>query len=102
MENSLAGYVHAQPEYEIARRRRQPVGLVTGRSSVLNVNVDRTVRVLREAGPIADAVAIDRIGYKMIFRSTHRQRPEGIVRRKSAWRKVHDVVALSGERVAPA
>src|SRR5689334_20467250 len=102
MEDRLAGYVHPQPEYEIARRRGQPVGLVPRRSSLLNVNVDRTVGGLHEARSVADAVSIDRIWHKMILRGTHSQRPECIVRRKPACRKVHDVVALSGERMARA
>src|SRR6476661_4821371 len=84
MENGLAGYVHAQPEYEVARGRWQPMRLVTGRSGVLNVNVDRTIGIRLEARTIADAVAIDRVWHKMVFRTTHSQRPEGLVRWKPA------------------
>src|SRR5580692_12354134 len=71
-------------------------------SGVLDVNVDRAVGVRNKAGPITDAVSIDRIRHKAIFRITHRQRPEGIVRRKAARRKMHHVVVPAVESVARA
>ena len=72
------------------------------RNSVLDANVDGTVGIRNEAGAIADAVSIDRIRHKVILRIAHRQRPEGIIRRESACRKVHDVVVLAGQLLARA
>jgi hypothetical protein len=100
VENGLPGQVHAQPEYEVTCRRGQPVGFMACRSGVLNVNVDGTIGIQDESRAIADAVAIDRIRHKVIFGVTHGERPECIVRRKTARRKVHDVIVRSGEPLA--
>ena len=53
------------------------------RRGVLNVDVDGAVGVRHEAGAIADAVSVDWIRHKAIFRVTHRQRPECVVGRKA-------------------
>ena len=78
----------------------QPVGFMACRSGVLDVNVDGAVGVRNETGAITDAVAVDRIWHKVILRVAHGERPECIVRRKLACRKVHDVVVRSGELMA--
>src|SRR5712691_553001 len=101
-ENGCAGHIHAQPQVESACWRGQPVGLMTCRSGVLQVDVDGTVGILREAGPIADAVPIDGIRHEAFFRVSHCQRPERVVGRRTPRRKVQDVVVLSGERVTRA
>jgi hypothetical protein len=92
--------IHAQPEDESAHRRGQPVGFVTRRSRILDVNIDRAVGVLHETGTIADAVAVKRIRNKLIFRVPDRERPERIIRRKPACREVHDIVVRSGKLLA--
>ena len=69
------------------------------RSAVLKVNVDGPVGVLREPRAIADAEPVERIRHKAILRVAHRQRPEGIIRWKTAQREVDDIVVLSGERM---
>ena len=97
VQNGLTGHIDAQPEYEIARRRRQPVGFMACRSGILDMNVDRPVGIRNEAGAIAHAISVDRIHHKVIFCITHRQRPECIIRRELACLKVHDVVVLAGE-----
>ena len=45
VENGCARRIDAQPEYEIACRRGQPVGFMTCRSGVLNVDVDGAARL---------------------------------------------------------
>src|SRR5258707_15365368 len=82
-ENGWAGHIHAQPQVESARWRGQPVGLMARRSGVLQIDVDGAVGILREAGPIADAVSIDGIRDEALFRVSHRQRPERAVGRKT-------------------
>jgi len=72
------------------------------RSGALQVDVDGAVGILCEAGPIADAVPIDGIRHEAFFLVSHSQRPERLVGRKTARRKVQDVVVLSGERVTRA
>src|ERR1700756_3931635 len=67
VENSCARLIDAQPEYEFTGRRGQPVGFMTCRSGVLNVDVDGAVGVRHKAGAITDAVSIDRIRDKAIF-----------------------------------
>src|ERR1700685_2131544 len=88
VENGLAGQIHAQPEYEVARGRRQPVESMACRSDVLDVNIDRAIGVKYESGTIAHAVPVDRIRHKVISRIAHCQRPERIVRRKLSCRNV--------------
>jgi len=102
MENGCAGHVHAQPEVESARWRGQPVRSRACWSGVLQVDVDGAVGILREARPIADAVPIDRVRHETLLLVSHGQRPERVVGRKTARRKVQDVVVLAGERVTPA
>jgi hypothetical protein len=102
VENGCAGHIHAQPEYEFAYWRGQPVGFMDRRSGVLDINVDGTVGIRNEAGAIADAVPIDRIRHKVILRVTHSQRPECIVRRELSCWEVQDVVVLAVEFVARA
>src|SRR5215469_7378978 len=84
IENSFAGQIDAQPEYEVTRGRRQPVGPVACRSSVLDVNIDGAIGVRYESGTIAYAVPIDRIWHEVISRVTHGERPECVVRREPA------------------
>ena len=72
------------------------------RSGVLQIDVDGAVGILREAGTVADAVPIDGIRHEVFFRVSHCERPERVVGRKTARRKVQDVVVLSGERVTHA
>src|SRR5208337_2644982 len=71
-------------------------------SNVLYVNIDRPIRVRNKPGAVAHAVSIDRIRYEVIMRVAHGERPECIVRRKSSWREVHDVVVRPGELLASA
>src|SRR5215470_9417769 len=83
VENGWAGHIRAQPEYEFASWRGQPVRFMTWRSRALNVDVNGTVSVRHQTGAIADAVPIERIRHKAIVRITHGQRPESIVWRKA-------------------
>src|SRR5215813_11203662 len=100
VENSCARLIDAQPEYKIVCRRGQPIGFMTCRSGVLNIDVDRAVGVRHKAGAITYAVSVDRIRHKAISRIAHSQRPECIVGRKAARREMHHVVVLSVERMA--
>jgi len=100
IQNALAGQIYAQPDYEVARGRRQPVGSMARRSGVLDVNIDRAIGVRYESGTIAYAVPIDRIRHKVIPRIAHGERPECIVRRELSCRKVHDVAVLARELLA--
>src|SRR5262249_8684980 len=68
VENGCARRIDAQPEYEIACRRGQPVGFMTCRSGVLNVDVDGAVGVRHKARAITYAVSVDRIRHKAISR----------------------------------
>src|SRR6185437_1487170 len=79
IENGCAGHIYAQPEYELASRRGQPVGFMACRGGVLNVDVDGAVSVRYKAGAIAHAVSIDWIRHKPISRVSHCQRPECVV-----------------------
>jgi len=72
------------------------------RSAVLKVNVNGPIGIRREPGAVTDAEPVERIRHKVISRIPHRNRPEGLIRRKPAGRKVHDVVVFSGERMARA
>src|SRR5262249_4445413 len=100
VENSCARLIDAQPEYEIAWRRGQPVGFMTCRSGVLDVDVDGAVGVRHKAGAITYAVSVDRIRHKAISRIAHSQRPECIVGWKVARREMHHVVVLPVEGMA--
>src|SRR2546425_1938178 len=102
MENGCAGHIHAQPQDESACWGGQPVGLMACRSGVLQIDVDGAVWILHEAGPVADAVPIDGIRHEAFFLVSHSQRPERVIGRKTARRKVKDVIVLSGERVTRA
>src|SRR5215475_13389219 len=100
VENSCARLIDAQPEHEIACRRGQPVGFMTCRRGVLNVDVDGAVGIRHKAGAITYTVSVDRIRHKAISRIAHGQRPECIVGRKAARREMHHVVVLPVERMA--
>src|SRR5581483_1205645 len=88
---------HAQPEYELACGRGQPIGFMAGRSGILDVDLDGAVGIRNEAGAVADAVPVDPIPHEVISRIAHGERPERTVRRALSCRKVHDVVVLAGE-----
>ncbi len=72
------------------------------RGGVLDIDIHRAVRVCYEAGAIADEASIERIRHEAFFRVSHGQRPERVVGREPFRREVHDVIVLSGERVARA
>ena len=72
------------------------------RSRVLDIGIDRSIGIRHKPRSITDAVSIDRIRHKVILRVTQRQPPEGVIRRKPACRKVHDVVVLAGESMTRA
>ena len=99
VQNGRAGLIDAQPEYEIACRRWQPVGLMACRGGVLNINVDGAVGVWQESRPVVHDVPVDWVRHKALAVVSHSQRPECIVRRELSCREVHGVVMLSGERM---
>src|ERR1700733_4985308 len=73
---------------------------MTCRSSVLDVNVDGTVGVRDEVGPIADVVPVKWIWHEIIFRVAHGKGPERAVWWEIAGREAQDVVVRSGELLA--
>src|SRR2546428_14113635 len=70
VENGCAGHIHAQPKYEFACRRGQPVGFMTCRSGVLNVDFDGALGVRPKAGAITYALSVVRVRHKTSFRNT--------------------------------
>lgn len=70
--------------------------------SFVYIYIDRAVGIWHEAGAIAQVVPIYRIRHEAILCISHSQRPECIVGRKAARRKMQDVDVPSGGRTTRA
>jgi hypothetical protein len=82
--------VKAHGQVEWSFRRRQPVGfLVLARAFVLEIEVERAVRVELERHPTADGETIKHIGHLKPFIVIESDRPESINRRKILLLKVN-------------
>src|SRR5215469_11662281 len=91
--------VEAHRQVESPLRRRQPVDLfVRSRTLVLEVEVQRAVRVVFERHPATQRKAIEAVCYLKAVTVVERERPKGICRRCSALVEVDCVFVRAVER----
>src|SRR6478609_1828767 len=81
IEDGRAGQIGAEHQLELPGRGWQPVLLVPGRGLLLEIDIDRTVRVLSEIGTIVKTRAATRIAHHVPDDVRDRERPEGVIRR---------------------
>ena len=92
-----------QPHSQIERplRRGKPVSLfVRPRAFVLEVKVERAVRVVFERHPATHRKAIEAVCHLKAVTVVERDRPKGIHRRRSALVEMDRVLACAVERLA--
>src|SRR5664280_1316435 len=98
IEDRRAGQIRAEHQLELPGRRWQPVLLMPGRSLMLEINIDRTVRVLSEIRTIVKTRAVNRIAHHVPDYVRDRERPEGVSRRELPSRKMQDVFVAADQR----
>src|SRR5262249_27182144 len=95
----LGGPEHTQRQIEACGWRRKPVALLVGAGRiVLDVKIERAIRIELQRVAIADSKALDGVGGKVAVIVVERKRPESFDRRELAFFEVQAVTlgALEG------
>src|SRR6478609_8946172 len=98
IEDRCPGQISAEHQLELPGRRWQPILLAPGRSVVLEINVDRAVRVLGQIRTIVKTRSAHRIFHHVSDDVRDRERPECVIRRELPSRKTQDVFLAADQR----